>query len=362
MNILFISNVLPRNYIGLSWSVPARVIAQMKYDNVLWINSNENTLSHWHNVPCFHKLDEFGKLSLNNFPKPFQRPDIVVFEGFYDDIHEVFFSMQLKRNNIPYIIVPRSALTIQAYNNHAWLKKRIAHFFLYNRFIKNSTAIQYLTKQEQKDSEKTFNHRSFVLPNGFETPDCSKTSFSKNAIRAIFIGRLSTYQKGLDILIPALGIIAKKLELANFSLDIYGPFHQETEDIKRMILDNKLQNIIKLKGEIQGNDKKKALLESDLFVLTSRFEGHPMGLIEALAYGLPCFITPGTNMKAEVDEYNAGWTTELSEKAISDTILEVIQQRDLLEEKSKKAKELAANYNWNKIAAKFHEITLELIS
>ena len=361
MNILFVSNVLPRNYIGLSWSVPASVLAQMKYDNVMWINSNKDTLEHWHDVPCFHKVEEYGGLTLENFPEPFNHPDVVIFEGFYNDIKEVFLANQLKKRRIPYVIVPRSALTYQAYHNHAWLKKKIAHLIFYNRFIKNSLSIQYLTEQEKIDSEKVFHHSSFIIPNGFSTPKIFKTDFNKDSIKAIFIGRLTTYQKGIDVLIPALGRIKSELKEANFSLDIYGPFHQETENIRDLIHSLSLDDIVLLKGEIRGKEKETVINNADLFVLTSRFEGHPMGLIEALAYGLPCIVTPGTNMLAEVKKYDAGWTTELDEESVSRAFLEIINHKSEFLNKSVNARELASLYNWDRIALKMHETLNSLL-
>ena len=60
------------------------------------------------------------------------------------------------------------------------------------------------------------------------------------------------------------------------------------------------EKVLKLCGPIAGADKKKVLKDADLFLHTSRSEGHPMGVLEALAYGIPCLLTPGTNMASEV--------------------------------------------------------------
>lgn len=360
MNILVISSVLPRNSHGLSWSVPASVDAQSKIDNVLWINTNEGYLSHWIKVKSFHRLNEYGKLRLESFPKPFDYPDVVIFEGFYNNINEVFFANELYKKAIPYVIVPRSALTFQAYNNHAWLKKRIAHFLFYNKFIFRSAAIQYLTKQEQMDSYKVFPHKSFVVPNGFNSPIKSKNTFHTGSIKAIFIGRIVPHQKALDILIPAIGRVKNMAREVNFTLDVYGPVHKETREIQKLIDKYEIGDIIHLKGEIKGDAKETVILDADLFVLTSRFEGHPMGLIEALAYGLPCIVTPGSNMKDEVEFYDAGWTTELSVEGISNKFIEIFGNRNLFLLKSGNAKKLADHYNWNKLAKNLH-IELEKI-
>lgn len=38
------------------------------------------------------------------------------------------------------------------------------------------------------------------------------------------------------------------------------------------------------------------LLQTDLFIQTSRHEGMPMGLLEALSIGVPCLVTVGTSL------------------------------------------------------------------
>jgi glycosyltransferase involved in cell wall biosynthesis len=87
-----------------------------------------------------------------------------------------------------------------------------------------------------------------------------------------------------------------------------------------------------------GRRRKTPLLASDVFLIPSRFEGHPMALIEALSYGLPCVATTtGSNMRREVEEFNAGWTADCSSESLKKALLEVISKETLLE-KSKGAR------------------------
>ena len=72
------------------------------------------------------------------------------------------------------------------------------------------------------------------------------------------------------------------------------------------------------------SDMDKLLSAFDLFVMPSRFEGHPMGLIEALANGLPALVTRGCNMLDEILSSNAGWVCETSENDLEKTILMMI--------------------------------------
>ena len=73
------------------------------------------------------------------------------------------------------------------------------------------------------------------------------------------------------------------------------------ETLITKIEESGLEKIVLIKDEVYGEDKEKVILESDFFILTSRFEGHPMALIEALSYGLPCLVTKGSNMSKEIE-------------------------------------------------------------
>lgn len=365
MNILYISNLSNNVDAGLNWSVPASVNAQQKFDNVLWVDLSKGAfLKHWGKIDAYHNIKDFGeKLSLNILPAPFNKPDYVVFEGFYYLSH-VKFAIELQKYKVPYIIIPRGSLTADAFHNGGWkkfIKKKIAHWLIFNNYIKNAASIQYLTKTEEYESKKNFSASSFILSNGFSTPQLYKTSFSK-AIKAVFIGRQDIYQKGLDILFEAISDLKEELKNAGFFLDVYGPPRYDVKRVTEMISELQINELVKNHERgITGKEKEDILLSSDIFVLTSRFEGHPMSLIEALSYGLPSLITKGANMYDEILNHKAGWACETNKEAIKELLLQVIKTKQNYVEYSNNARDLALEYDWNVLAQRFHIILQTLI-
>lgn len=361
MNILYISHLSTNIAAGLNWSVPASVKAQSIIDNVLWINMTDKLMSHWTDVSSYHNIKEFGgKLKLESLPIPFDRPDIVVFEGFYyfDDIK---FANELKKKIIPYIIVPRSSLTYLALQNHARLKKWLAHKLFFDKFVRNAAAIQYLTKKEACDSVKGFKTPYFIIPNGFDTPHNKKKSFHDKCIKAVFIGRLDIFQKGLDLLLDSVASAKNDLQQANFFLDIYGPRRYDYDKLKPMILKRGIESLVELHDEVGGETKTDVILESDLFIMLSQFEGHPMGLIEALAYGVPCLVTPGSNMYDEIQTADAGWVCEGNVESVVKIFRQIINEKELFDKKSANAVTLSKQYEWPVLAKMFHSEVLQLI-
>jgi len=99
--------------------------------------------------------------------------------------------------------------------------------------------------------------------------------------RVIAIGRL-TPEKGFDMLLRAFAMLASRH--AEWTLAIWGEGIQraELEDIRDKF---GLQGQVRLPG--RTCDPHKELRQADLFVLSSRFEGFPNVLGEAMACGLP---------------------------------------------------------------------------
>ena len=90
----------------------------------------------------------------------------------------------------------------------------------------------------------------------------------------------------------------------------------------------------------------------DLLALPSRSEGMPNVVLEAMFIGIPCMVSPQTNMKEIISDSNSGWVVETEQKEIEKFFhfLDDIQKSDLMS-KGKNAKNfLKDNLTWDKIA------------
>lgn len=133
-----------------------------------------------------------------------------------------------------------------------------------------------LTKE---DKELWRNKKIKVIPNFIN--DIPKKSSNCENKKIISVGRLE-YQKGYDILIDVWNIISKKYP--DWILEVYGE-GAEREKLQNKINKLGLEKLFLLKGVVKNIQDK--YLESSIYVMSSRFEGMPMVLLEAMSFGLP---------------------------------------------------------------------------
>ncbi len=360
MNIVYVTSLSKNKCAGPNTSVPKQIEAQSKVDNVFWYNVNNLLLGEMTGDVKCHCTDEYPTLKITDLPKPFNKPDLVVFEGLYF-ISFIKLSLNCRKNNIPYIIIPRSSLTDAGQRSKA-LKKKLGNVLLFDKFIKNAIGIQYLTGKEFYDSGTKWNRNNIVIPNGINKKYITKRNFNSDKLNGVFIGRLDIYQKGLDLLVNACGKMKRELRSNNCQIAIYGSSIKGSKiRLNKLIKNHGLSNMIFVKEAVYDDVKIGKLLDSDFFVLTSRFEGQPMGLLEALSYGLPSFVTNGVNMANEIETFGAGWTADISEESIADAIKKLLNSSNELKKKSQNAVELSKNYNWEDIAYTSHEKYKKLI-
>lgn len=118
-----------------------------------------------------------------------------------------------------------------------------------------------------------------VIPNMLTFTPKGKADLTSK--RILSIGRLSN-QKGYDLLLEAVKYIWK--DYPDWHLDIFGEGEMHAflaEKIKRY----NMEQYVFLKGYTQ--DVISEYLSSSIYVMSSRFEGFPMSLLEATSCGLP---------------------------------------------------------------------------
>ncbi|KRD63894.1 hypothetical protein ASE40_00665 [Flavobacterium sp. Root935] len=157
---------------------------------------------------------------------------------------------------------------------------RLLDLYMTNRNDKIVTKYDRFVVLTLEDKHSWKKHKNIsVIYNSVTDSNNNATSLLDNK-KVLAIGRL-TYQKNLELLIELWEQISKRYP--DWCLTIVG-----TGDSKELIgkIDKmKLNDVIKL---VPSTSKiSDCYLDSSLYLMTSRFEGLPMVLLEAQNYGLP---------------------------------------------------------------------------
>lgn len=168
----------------------------------------------------------------------------------------------------------------------------------YNEFYK----IIFLTQKDLElyENDKRINNGVYI-PNFCLLEPQARSSLNNSIIT--YVGRLDNSQKQLNKLIEIVKVLANQGLFKDRVLHIYGS-GPDNDEIQEQISSNILTEYVILKGS--SNDLEYVYSNSDIVVLTSKYEGLPLCLIEATLSGIPIIsfdCAPGISMIVE-DDYN----------------------------------------------------------
>lgn len=148
--------------------------------------------------------------------------------------------------------------------------------WLFQRTLNRYDKIVVLTEEDEKEWAVYFDNVTNI-PNPITIEPIAADSTIE---KVLAVGR-HTEQKGFDYLVDAWAIVNKTFP--HWQLDIYG--HGELEEERKQQIKNLgLENNIHLYPP--SKEINKVFSQHSIFALSSRFEGFPLVLIEALASGL----------------------------------------------------------------------------
>ena len=170
---------------------------------------------------------------------------------------------------------------------------------LKNLVISLSDACLVQNIEQKSYFHKFIQKKTYILSNPIQ--QCSfveKPVINKTLKKIITLGRL-TEQKNHRMLIDAFKIAKEQND--ELILEIYG-LGEEKENLENQIKSLNLQRSVFLKG--RTDNAKQKLSESDLFVLSSNYEGMPNALLEAMAAGVPSISTDCPTGPSDIIENN----------------------------------------------------------
>ena len=173
---------------------------------------------------------------------------------------------------------------------------------------------------------------AIVIPN-FTSIRPVEYNQSEKRKTVVNVGRLAP-PKNQKMLVEAWSIVNQKA--SDWNLEIWGD-GEFRDDLTKQISEAGLDDKVKLMGV--SHHIEDVYHYASFFVLSSRYEGQPLVMIEALQSSLPCvcFAVNGVRGTIKNDE-NGYIIEEMTAEALADGILKMIDNKDNLPEMAKRAK------------------------
>jgi len=179
------------------------------------------------------------------------------------------------------------------------------------------------------------------------------------AAKTVYAAGRFRYQKGFDLLIPAWAETAR----ANpgWRLRLRGTGHLR-ERLEGLIAEHGLEDSVTLEGPAEdiGTD----MAEASVFVLSSRFEGFPLILLEAMSkgMGIVSFDCP-TGPADIVDDHRNGLLVPHEDvEGLSRAIREIVEDEELRRRMAAAAVDTAREYTIDVIGPQWEALLTELAS
>jgi len=166
------------------------------------------------------------------------------------------------------------------------------------RNLGNARAITTVSRFTAQQVERVFGHRNLVvIPNGIDveqtfTPGAPR--FPQRPFRLLYVGNWIV-RKGVDLLGPILEYLGPDFEL------IY------TADRNGAHLRYCLPSNARCIGRLDAHTLAQAYRAADALLFPSRSEGLPLGVIEAMACGLPVIASNVSALPEVIEHGVTGW-------------------------------------------------------
>lgn len=187
-----------------------------------------------------------------------------------------------------------------------------------------------------------------VIPNGSSWPVTDDPA-PLTAPVAVAGGRLEK-QKAFVRMVKVWGRVAE--EFPDWQLHIYGR-GEEQEAIEKAIAQQGLEGSVILKG--YSEDFDQVLRSSSIYLMTSKFEGFPMVLVEAMGQGLPLVAFDCPRGPADVidDGVNGRLLADGDRAGYAQALRELMADRELRRRMGTAGIERARGYQMPQIAARW---------
>jgi|Deesub1362B_J571_1020462.scaffolds.fasta_scaffold00139_47 glycosyltransferase involved in cell wall biosynthesis len=186
-------------------------------------------------------------------------------------------------------------------------------------------------------------HNGIDLEVFFPNPEPSLLKLKEDRKAILIFGR-KDYRKGLDIALKVISELSNKINKNSLEIWVVG------DKVDSGLLPYRVRNF----GYVDETKLRDVLSSADLFLYPSRHEGLPLFVLEAMACGCPVVTTKAVSIVTHMEN---AWVSEIEDvESLSEGVLKVFYDDDLLSTLLRNAFILVKQYNFKDQSEKFEKI------
>lgn len=229
-----------------------------------------------------------------------------------------------RQRNIPRVVSPRGMLEPWALNHKKW-KKRAAWWLYQKKDLRSAGALHATAHSEAGQFQRLgLKNPIHTIPNGVDLPPPSDLRpLPSNRKTVLFLSRIHP-KKGLPMLVEAWA----KLKPVGWQMLVAGPDENGHRlEIERQVEKTGLSDQWRFTGALEGEAKRQAFSQADLFILPTYSENFGIAVAEALASGIPVITTTGTPWQG-LENHGCGWWVKPEMGTLAKTLGEAMALSD----------------------------------
>ena len=285
------------------------------------------------------------------------RLDLLVIHGMFNPPN-IAVAACAASAGIPYVICPHCPYDPELLGKHG-LRKATYGFLFEKPELRRAAAVQvFCRKHARLLQEYGIETPAIVVPNGFDPVEVPRdipveTSPLAGDPKLLFLGRLDSHHKGIDLLIRAFArVLHAELIPSTSVLTLVGPDAGDNRDLQRLVADRQVSSNVVFMGKVVDPARWQVLRSCDLFLLGSRYDGFAMAVTEAMLAGKPLLLSEKTANADWIREADCAWIVEPTIESLGAGLIEAVQKRSQWPEMGARAKQFAAaRLTWNRAAA-----------
>lgn len=289
---------------------------------------------------------------------------------FREDQFDAVETFTLDSNLLVLPLAWLAGISVRIATHHGYAKtdswlKRAVHSWMINRGGADVLIAVTENIRSQSISEGVKSERVTTIPNGIQVPSIPEKrtqllraalNIPEGAVLVLSAGRL-VYEKAYEVLIQSIKLVRSEGTVVFLAIAGEGELRDKLQEL---IDELALRGSVCLLGNRE--DVPALMSDADLFVMSSRSEGMPMALLEAMSFGLPVIATRVGGVEEVIEDSSQGMLVPPENpQELAKAILKLVRDPVLRSRIGKNARErIEERYTTERMCRQYEKVIIDL--